>query len=68
MGVFALKARPDGSIEKLACGGCSALQRDGSTVLTLRSGADIVLRSTGNAAYEAIVRGEKDSNVIDLRR
>ena len=68
VGVFALKARPDGSIEKLACGGCSALQRDGSTVLTLRSGADIVLRSTGNAAYEAIVRGEKDSNVIDLRR
>jgi hypothetical protein len=67
VGVFALKAGRDGSIEKLACGGCSALSRDGHVVLGLRNAADIVLRKTAGG-YDAVVEGHEGSNTVALSR
>lgn len=68
IGVFALKAGPDGSIQKLACGGCSTLSRDGRVVLGLRNRADLLLRRTGSSSYDAVVKGQEASNAITLRR
>ncbi len=66
VGVFALKAGANGRIQKLACGGCSSLFRDGHQVLSLRAPADIVLSSNNAGAYEAVVEGHEGSNTIAL--
>lgn len=68
VGVFALKAGRDGSIEKLACGGCGTLSRDGHTVLELRSAADIVMHRNAAGSYEAVVEGQDGNNTVSLRR
>jgi hypothetical protein len=66
VGVFALKAAANGAIEKLACGSCSALNRDGREVLRLRTAADIVLTRDSKGEYEAVVEGNVGSNQIAL--
>ena len=66
VGVFALKAAPNGSIQKLACGDCSSLSRDGHEVLSLRAPADIVLSLNSAGTYEAAVEGDEGSNTITL--
>ncbi|HEY5329352.1 MAG TPA: hypothetical protein VIJ79_05680 [Acidobacteriaceae bacterium] len=68
VGVFALKAARDGSIEKVACGGCSALSRDGHVVLGLRNAADIVLHRTAAGSYDAVAEGHEGSNAVTLHR
>ncbi|HZL28917.1 MAG TPA: hypothetical protein VFC39_20495 [Acidobacteriaceae bacterium] len=68
VGVFALKAARDGSIEKVACGGCSALSRDGHVVLGLRNAADIVLHRTAAGGYDAVAEGHEGSNAVTLHR
>jgi hypothetical protein len=65
-GVFALKAAPDGSIEKLACGYCSSVMRDGREVLHLKTPADLVLFNSGSAGYSAIVAGAPGSNNVHI--
>ena len=66
IGVFALKAGADGSIRKLACGGCEALSRDGHEVLRLRTAADLVLTRNAAGVYEAVVAGSPGSNAVTL--
>jgi hypothetical protein len=65
-GVFALKAKHDGSIEKLACGDCSSLLRDGREVLHMNTPADLVLFRRGAAGYRAIVAGAQGSNGVHI--
>jgi len=57
VGVFALKASPAGTIEKLAAGGFSQLLCDGKLIVSLDTPADIVLHKTSNGQYEALVKG-----------
>ena len=66
IGVFALKAAGNGSIEKLACGECGALQRDGHNVLALRNAADIVLTRNSGGSYDAVIVGRDGSNRLTL--
>lgn len=68
IGVFALKAAATGRIEKLACGGCTHLLRDGKQILHLRDAADLVLTRGPDGQYRAIVEGQQDSNQIALSR
>jgi len=65
-GAFAIKAAKNGSLEKLACGDCNALMRDGREILRLDHPVDLVLRSDGKGGYTAIVSGEPGSNAIHL--
>jgi len=65
-GVFALKAAQNGSIEKLACGDCSSLMRDGREVLYMKTPADLVLFNKGPAGYSAIVAGTPGSNDVRI--
>ena len=67
-GVFALKAAKDGAIEKLACGACSVLNRDGKPALRLARPADIVLTRGDNGAYSAVVVGPQGSNKVEISR
>ena len=68
VGVLALKAAKDGTIEKLACGECRPLSRDGREVLSLRTPADVVLKRNASGQYEAVVQGTAGSNAITLLR
>jgi hypothetical protein len=68
IGVFALKAARDGSIQKLACGGCDRISRDGHEVLHLRNPADIVLLRNSAGGYDAVVEGREGSNSITFKR
>jgi len=68
VGVFALKATASGGIQKLACGGCGTLSRDGHELLRLRDAADILLTQTAPGAYNAVIVGEENSNALTLRR
>jgi len=67
VGVFALKAAANGRIQKLACGECGTLARDGHEVLRLRNPADIVVTRDSAGAYGAVVEGRDGSNSIALR-
>jgi hypothetical protein len=66
VGVFALKAEANGSIEKLACGACSTLSRDGHQVLRLRSAADLLLTRSQAGVYDAVIEGQAGSNAIAM--
>jgi hypothetical protein len=66
VGVFAIKADARGEIQKLACGECGALSRDGHLVLALRQPADVVLTKGNTGAYEAVVEGRDGSNSITM--
>ena len=68
VGVFALKASAAGTVEKLACGSCAALARDGNEMLRLRNPADLVLMRNSAGAYDAVVAGREKSNGVTLRR
>lgn len=68
IGVFALKAAPDGGLQKLACGGCGPLSRDGHIVFSLRSPADVVLNQSPGRGYEALIQGHDGSNAITLEK
>ena len=65
-GVFAIKANGHGVIEKLACGQCGPLLREGREVLTLKKPADLVLLRNSKGAYSAVVSGAPGSNDIQL--
>jgi hypothetical protein len=43
IGTMALKVGSDGEVEKFACGGFQALQRDGQSVLSVDTRNDVVL-------------------------
>jgi hypothetical protein len=68
IGVFALKAAPGGAIEKLACGGCSMLLRDGRPILSLQTPADIVVHRAPSGSYSAVIAGAAGSNRVELWR
>lgn len=68
VGVFALKAGADGGIEKLACGECSALSRDGHEVVHLRTASDLVLTRGADGAYDAVVEGKPGSHAVVVNR
>ena len=65
-GVFALKAAKNGAIEKLACGACSSLDRDGEPALRLAHSADLILTRNATGDYEAVVEGSEGSNKVEL--
>jgi hypothetical protein len=65
-GVFAIKAAANGKMEKLACGQCGPLMRDGREVLSLKTPADLVLRSNSSGRYAAVIVGEPGSNAIQV--
>ena len=67
-GVFAIKANGHGTIEKLACGECGTLSRDGQQVLSLKTPADLVVLSNGKGGYNAVVSGAPESNSIRISR
>ena len=67
VGVFALKAARDGSLEKLACGGCGPLSREGRVVFSLREAADVDLTRTASG-YDAVVQGQEGSNAIRMEK
>jgi hypothetical protein len=67
-GVFAIKANGHGTIEKLACGECGTLSRDGQPVLSLKTPADLVVLSDGKGGYNAVVSGVPGSNSIQITR
>jgi hypothetical protein len=66
-GVFALKSDADGTVEKLACGNCSEVRRDGRVVMRLQTPADIVVHRTRTGGYNAVVEGRDGSNVVTMR-
>jgi hypothetical protein len=68
IGVFALRAARDGSIEKFACGGCISLARDGHTILHLQSRADLVLRRSEQSNMDVVIGGADGSNAITVTR
>jgi hypothetical protein len=63
VGVFALKADAAGGIEKLACGECGTLRRDGREALRLKQAADLVLTRDKAGAYEAVIAGSGGNGV-----
>jgi len=65
-GVFAIKANGRGVIEKLACGACGTLSRDGQQVLSLKAPADLVVLGDGKGGYSAVVSGAPRSNSIQI--
>ena len=66
-GVFALKADENGTIEKLACGQCGPLLRDGHEVLRLEKPSDLVLINDGKGdGYSAVVSGAPGSNSVRI--
>lgn len=67
-GVFALKSGSDGEIEKLACGQCGPLSRDGHRVLELEKSADLTLMKERDGGYAAVVVGAPGSNSIRILR
>jgi hypothetical protein len=67
-GVFAMKANSRGAIEKLACGECETLSRDGQQVLLLKTPADLIVLSDGKGGYNAVVSGASASNSIQITR
>src|SRR5580704_13061665 len=67
-GVFAIKVSGQGTIQKLACGECGILSRDGLQLLSLKSPADLVVLSDGKGGYNAVVSGAPGSNAIHLKR
>jgi hypothetical protein len=67
-GVIAIKANSRGSIEKLACGQCGPLLRDGQLALSLKTPADLVVLSDGKGGYNAVVSGVPGSNSIQITR
>lgn len=66
-GVFAIKADTHGKIEKLACGQCGPLFRDGHEILRMRKPADMLLRNDVHG-YHAVVVGGPGSNAVQLAR
>jgi len=68
MGVFALKADAKGTVEKLACGGCSRLQRDGRNILTLQHATDLVLLRRADGSYHAVLEAKDGSDRITLTK
>jgi hypothetical protein len=67
-GVFAIKASSQGTIQKLACGECGTLSRDGQQVMSLKSPADLVILSDGKGGYHAVVSGAPGSNALHLKQ
>jgi hypothetical protein len=65
-GVFAIEANSRGAIEKLACGECGTLLRDGHQVLSLKAPADLVVLNDGKGGYNAIVSGAPGSNALQI--
>ena len=65
-GVFALKAAQNGAIEKLACGACSSLERDGKPALRLANSTDLILTRNATGSYEAVIEGPEGSNKVEL--
>lgn len=66
VGVFALKAAKDGTVEKIACGECRPLRRDGKEIMAMRTPADVVLKRDTSGRYQAVVQGTQGSNAITL--
>lgn len=66
VGVLALKASADGTVEKLACGGCGPLSRDGHLLLALRKPASLVLTRDAQQNYHGVIEGDSRSNALDL--
>ncbi|HVU45132.1 MAG TPA: hypothetical protein VHD85_03335 [Terracidiphilus sp.] len=67
VGVFAIKVDADGHIEKLACGKCGVLSRDGHPILELKQPADLLLTRNNTGAYEVLVEGREGSNAVTLQ-
>lgn len=67
-GVFAIKAARNGTVEKLACGDCTSLLRDGSEVLHMKTPADLVLKRNSEGGYNAVIAGAPGSNAIEILR
>jgi hypothetical protein len=66
-GVFALKADESGTVEKLACGQCGPLLRDGREVLRLEKPSDLVLiNDSKGGGYSAVVSGAPGSNSVRI--
>jgi hypothetical protein len=65
-GVLAIKASKDGMVEKLTCGQCGPLSRDGHEVLQLQKPSDLVLVRDGKGGYTAVVAGLPGSNSVRI--
>jgi len=65
-GTFALKTAPDGTIQKLACGACSSVDRDGKPALRLAHSADLILTRSTAGTYEAVIEGPEGRNKVEL--
>jgi hypothetical protein len=65
-GVFAIKAAKDGTVEKLACGDCNSVLRDGRKILYLERPADLVFTRNGDGGYNAIVAGTPGSTSVHM--
>ncbi|WP_263367405.1 hypothetical protein [Edaphobacter bradus] len=66
-GVFAIKTTKDGTIEKLACGQCGPLSRDGREILRLQKPADLFIRNDVGG-YRAVVVGDQGSNSVHMTK
>lgn len=64
-GVFALKTNKYGIVEKLACGSCGPLMRDGRKVLSLKNRADLVLMRNEDG-YSAVIDSTPESNALRI--
>jgi len=65
-GVFAVKADENGTVEKLACGQCGPLLRDGHEVLRLEKPSDLVLMNDSKDGYSAVASGAPGSNSVRI--
>jgi hypothetical protein len=68
VGVLALKSDAKGTIEKLACGQCGGIARDGHPILKMQKPADLVLLKEATGNYQAMVEGYEGSNSVTLQR
>jgi hypothetical protein len=68
IGVLAIKTAADGDLEKLACGFCGAVYRDGKPLLEVKKPADLVLKRDQSGGFEATVEGREGDNEITMRR
>lgn len=55
-------------MEKLTCGSCGNLARDGQSILRLQKPADVIIKADSPGSYQAVIEEQPGGNRIILRR
>lgn len=66
VGVFGFKVDAGGELEKLACGECSSVSRDGKPIFSLAHPADVVLIKTSANSFQVSIQGKEGDNKVSV--